>query len=240
MRKQRWFACILLAASAKAMTCPIAIDVGHFREHPGAISARGIAEFEFNLALATDIATGLKQRGCAVMLIGADGNAVDLRSRTQQARGARFFLSVHHDSVQEQFLKPWRVDGKTQRFTDQFAGFSLFISRRNPDPDASLRCASRIGSRLQSDGFVRSLYHADALFGEARPFADQAGGVHYFDDLVVLKTATQPAVLLEAGVILNPAEEATLSRAETRHRLAAAVTFALLQCVTAAADLAIP
>ena len=36
--------------------------------------------------------------------------------------------------------------------------------------------------------------------GVGRPWADELNGVYYYDNLVVLKTATVPAVLFEAGV----------------------------------------
>ena len=49
-----------------------------------------------------------------------------------------------------------------------------------------------------------SLYHAEPIAGENRPLLDRRLGVHRFDGLAVLKTATMPAVLVEAGVIVNP------------------------------------
>jgi N-acetylmuramoyl-L-alanine amidase len=71
---------------------------------------------------------------------------------------------------------------------------------------------------LLAHDFVPSWFHADPQFGEARPFADQANGVHWFDDLVVLKTAAQPAVLFEAGVVVNRNEELMLQRPDVRER----------------------
>ena len=222
-----WFA-------TPACACPIAVDVGHYRDRPGAISARGVAEFDFNLALANAIGRALEQRGCQVMMVGADGNAADLGARTTHAQLASFFLSVHHDSVQEQFLKPWTDGAIQRRYTDQFTGFALFVSHANPALQQSLRCASRLGAGLRAGGFMPSLYHADAMPGEQRPFADAVNGVHYFDGLVVLKTARQAAVLFEAGVILNPAEERLLSMSATREKIATVVATALLACVGSA------
>ena len=53
-----------------------------------------------------------------------------------------------------------------------------------------------------------SLYHAEPIAGENRLALDRRLGVHRFDGLAVLKTATMPAVLVEAGVIVNPDDEA--------------------------------
>jgi N-acetylmuramoyl-L-alanine amidase len=211
----------------------VAVDVGHFLAEPGATSARGRPELEFNRALALELRDALEARGDRVRLIGAEGDLAVLSRRTAAARGADLFLSVHHDSVQPHYLEEWTYGGETRRFSDRFAGFSLFVSRRNPDPVASLACASAVGAGLRAAGFTPSLYHAEPIPGESKPFADRRNGVHYFDNLVVLHTATQPAVLLEAGVIVNRAEELRMSEPETRRRIANAVAAGVRECLAA-------
>ena len=216
---------------ALALECSVAVDVGHFLARPGATSARGRTEFQFNLELARAIQSVIAQRGCRVRLIGERGDIADLKERTARAQGAALLLSVHHDSTAERFLEPWVVDGVERSYTDRFAGFSLFVSHANAHSMHSLRCASAMGAQLRANGFAPSLFHADSAFGEARPFADTVNGVHWFDDLVVLKTATQPAVLLEAGVLVNREEELMLQRADVRERIAVAVADAALACM---------
>ena len=54
--------------------------------------------------------------------------------------------------------------------------------------------------------------------------------MYYYDNLVVLKGATIPAVLLEAGVIVNRDEERALAGAERRALTAAAVAQGLARC----------
>jgi N-acetylmuramoyl-L-alanine amidase len=217
--------------AALALECSVAVDVGHFLARPGTTSARGRTEFEFNVELARAINSVIEQRGCRVTLIGERGDVADLKERTARAQGAALFLSVHHDSTAERFLERWVVNGVARSYTDRIAGFSLFVSHANAHSMRSLRCASAIGARLRANGFAPSLFHADPAFGEVRPFADSANGVHWFDDLVVLKTATQPAVLLEAGVLVNRAEEILLQRSDVRERIAVAVVDGALACV---------
>ena len=222
--------CALCGAAGAAGTT-VAIDVGHSLQAPGATSARGRPEFEFNRELAQAIGRAVEAQGLRARLIGADGAETGLGRRPARGRGASFFLSVHHDSVQPQFLQVWVHDGAQRLYSDRYAGFSLFVSRRNAALQASLRCASRLGEELRRAGFRPSLYHAEPIPGEMKPFADHANGVHYYDNLAVLKRAASPAVLLEAGVIVNRDEEAALAERDTRLRMAAAVAAGLSRCL---------
>ncbi len=222
---------LLFAVCAAGQAQTVAIDVGHYKEEPGATSARGRPEIEFNRELALEIRSEVRNRGLKTTLIGADGLMARLVGRTAAASNADFFLSVHHDSVQPQFLSTWEYEGLPRRYSDLYSGFSLFVSRKNAAPGPSLACASAIGAALRHAGFSPSLYHADPIPGESKTFADRANGVHYYDNLIVLKTARTPAVLLEAGVILNRDEETRMLSAETRRRIAAGVANGLKSCL---------
>lgn len=224
----------LAPASARAAT--IAVDVGHGPARPGATSARGRPEFDFNRDLARAVGAALERRGFGVRLINELGDIGDLRARAGAAAGADFFLSVHHDSVQPHYLETWDVNGTRRHYSDRFAGFALFVSRANPAAARSLACASAIGRALRAAGRAPSRYHAEPIPGENRPFADEESGVHYFDDLVVLKMATPPAVLLEAGVIVNRQEELLLERPDVRAATAAAIADGLARCLAARDD----
>ncbi|MGH8704697.1 MAG: N-acetylmuramoyl-L-alanine amidase family protein, partial [Burkholderiales bacterium] len=80
------------------------MDVGHYAAEPGVISASGVPEFEYNLALATEVRAALERSGLAVRMIGERGDYAVLHHRTRDARGADLFLSIHHDSVKERLL----------------------------------------------------------------------------------------------------------------------------------------
>lgn len=223
--------CAALIAPA-GQGAEIALDVGHSLARPGAISARGRGEFEFNRDLAAEIAPRLRAAGFTVRPVGADGSMNTLGARVQAARGADFVLSVHHDSTHEHFLQPWVHDNVERRHAPaRFAGFSIFVSRKNPQAEASLACASAIGAAMIAAGFTPSLYHAEPIPGESKPFADRANGVHWYDKLAVLRGATVPAVLFEAGVILNCDEELALSDPARRARMAEAVTAGVRRCM---------
>lgn len=233
--RARWYAFCLILCLWAPLPAPaaarVALDVGHSTEAPGAISARGRPEFEFNRDLARALATTLAERGTQVMLIGEDGSLAQLMDRVRLARDARFFLSIHHDSVQERFLQPWVVEGVERRHSEHGAGFSLFVSRHNPRWRESLACASSMGRALRAEGFSPSLYHAQRIPGESKPFADRQNGVHFYDNLVVLRHARIPAVLFEAGVIVNKDEELALMSEARRQRMVRALAEGLASCV---------
>jgi len=222
---------LLAFVPAMVQAATVAIDVGHFIEEPGATSARGRPEFEFNRELAAEIEAAARGDGLKTVLIGYDGFMSQLTHRTAAAAGADFFLAVHHDSVQPYLIRTWEYDSVERRFNDDHAGFSLFISRKNGQVKKSLACASAIGGALRGAGFTPSLYHADPIPGENKPFADKANGVHYYDNLIVLKTARSPAVLLEAGVIVNRDEELRARSPEVQKRMASAVAAGLERCL---------
>jgi len=214
-------ACLPAAAAFGATVKEVAVDVGHFLEKPGVISVTGVPEFEYNKALAFKVRETLEAAGLRVRMIGERGDFADLYERVKAARGADLFVSIHHDSVQEEYLP----------VAERFAGFSIFVSRTNPQVAKSLACASAIGAEMLKAGFTRSLYHADPVLGESRAFADEANGVHYFDNLAVAKNATTPALLFEAGVIVNRSEEARLARPETQAVIASAIAKGVVQCM---------
>jgi len=199
----------------------IAVDIGHHVAEPGVISASGRPEFEYNKDLALELKKILEGRGLKVRLIGERGDYAVLHHRTRDAKGAELFVSIHHDSVKERLLPR----------ADEFSGFSLFVSRDNPQVTKSLACATRIGKSLREKGFAPSRYHADPVLGESRPFADEENGVHYYDNLAVGRTATMASVLVEAGVIVNREEDRRMRDPQVRARIAAAIAEGVRECL---------
>ena len=136
-------------------------------------------------------------------------------------RGADLFVSIHHDSVKERLLP--QADGSP--------AFRFSFRDSIPRLEKSLACASAIGAKLRAAGFTPSRYHADPVLGESRPFADEANGVHYYDNLAVARTAAMASVLVEAGVIVNREEERRMRDPEVRRRIAAAVAGGARDCL---------
>jgi N-acetylmuramoyl-L-alanine amidase len=209
----------------------IAIDVGHTTEAPGALSARGITEYSFNLKLAKRIEEKLREAGYEnTHLIVATGiGRAQLMQRSLRANliKADLFLSVHHDDVQPIYYEKWTHNRRVHHFSDRFSGYSLFISHQNQYPIESLHFAKLLGAELTSRGMKFSAHHSENIAGERREILDPARGVYRFDELVVLKATKAPAVLLEAGIIVNREEELVLASSERQEEIGAAVLAAV-------------
>jgi hypothetical protein len=116
-----------------------------------------------------------------------------------------------------------------REYTNHARGFSLFVSARNGFFAASKDLAVRIGSELRATGKRSSVHHAERIEGEGRQIINAVNSVYQFDDLVVLRTAGMPAVLLEAGVIKHPDDELMVASAAFQADVAGAIGRALEQ-----------
>lgn len=210
----------------------IVLDVGHTAESEGATSARNVAEFAFNLRLARRIEEKLKAEGFAeTRLLLTEGKArPSLVKRVAAANNlaANLFLSIHHDSVPNSFLENWEFEGKKSHFSDRFGGYSVFVSRDNPDFKTSLSFAELLAKEMKAQGLEYARQYTQAIMGRYQhPLLNEETGVYSYDELVVLRKTRMPAVLLEAGSIINRDEELKMDSAERRDIISSGVTAAV-------------
>lgn len=205
------------------------IDVGHTAESYGAMSARNVPEFEYNLNLARRIEERLKADGFAeAHVMVTEGKArPSLMTRVARAnrKGADLFLSIHHDSVPDIYNDSWEFEGKKRHFNDLFGGYSVFVSQRNARYGESLRFAKLLGNQMadQKLNFARQ-YDLWFMGKYQRPLLDSDAGVYRYDELIVLKMTTMPAVLLESGSIINREEELVMASDAHKNKVASAVS----------------
>ena len=209
----------------------VALDIGHTPAHPGAISATGIPEYRFNKNVVRKIEVALSATDSVepYVITSSDSLTLPERARLAAVHHAELFIAIHHDSAQDKYLHPWTVDGKIQHYSDEFSGYGVFFSRKNVQSKASLEFAKLLGESMASEGFPFAKHHAEKIKGENREIVDSKAGVYEFDDLIVLRMAQMPAVLLECGVIVNRLEEKSLMTSERQERIAEAVTNAVLE-----------
>lgn len=208
----------------------IMIDVGHNLKQQGTISAYGDYEFNYNRLFVRDLYTALKQN-YDVNVVGFSGDVINLQARTINTANYDLFLSIHHDAVQPQHLSKWIYNGKEQIYNDEVKGFGIFVSEKNPFFKQSLYCATILGQELVKRGFQPNLYHALDINNERKQLYSK-NAVYRYDNLVVLKTARSPAMLVEVGVLTNREEVKEIVTQEFRNKFNEAINVSLKQCIS--------
>src|SRR5215475_10775369 len=210
----------------------VVLDVGHTAKSPGAKSARGADEFDFNLRLAKQIDQALLEAGFVktVLMVTEGPGRRNMYARVARANklSANLLLSIHHDSVPDRFLEKWDYNGKPETFSDRFKGHSIFVSDDNLDHKDSLLFGSMLGQQLKARGLQYTPHYTESFMGRwQRTLLDADAGVYRYDTLFVLKKTQMPAVLLEAGSIANRDEELEVASPERQQLISAAVVDAV-------------
>jgi len=226
-----------VAAKPTSVSCPrsafrVVVDVGHTLDVPGAVSARGTPEYAFNFQLASGIKQALVDAGFSktVLLITATAPWAGLVERAVRANAmpADLFVSIHHDSVPDHLVETWQYEGQENHFSDRFKGYAIFVSSDNARRAASLKFGGMLGKELQARGLHYTPHYTLPLMGRHRhQLLDSAAGVYRYDQLIVLRDTHMPAVLLEAGSIVNRDEELELASPERRALTSAALVAAV-------------
>jgi N-acetylmuramoyl-L-alanine amidase len=220
------------AMCTRAAHFRVALDVGHTADVPGALSARGVTEYAFNLRLAREIEKELRAAGfgSTVLMITAEAPPVGLFRRAARASALRadLFLAIHHDAVPDRLAETWQFAGQTQHFSDRFPGHSLFVSTDNANHAESLAFARLLGNALEARGLHYTRHYTDKIMGSRqRVLLDPQAGVYQYNQLIVLKESRMPAALLEAGSIVNRDEELLLATTGHQALTASAVVEAV-------------
>src|ERR1043166_3710521 len=206
----------------------LVLDVGHTAQFPGAKSARGLHEFDFNLHLTKLIEKQLLDAGFArTVVLVTDGPALQsLARRVARANAAHadLLLSIHHDSVPDRLLEKWEYNGEPHSYSDRFSGHSLFVSYENQDRRGSLLFGRLLGLALKARDLHYTPHYTEKIMRRRRrrELLGAEAGVYRYDQLVVLKHPHMPAVLLEAGSIINREEELLMGTPEHQGVISAA------------------
>lgn len=220
-----------IAKECKQGPLRVAIDTGHSIRDPGAISASGRTEFSFNRRFVNELIAMVEgDTRFEFIRINPSGGRIKLRERVRQAaeQNADLFVSIHHDSVNGRYVTWPKKDGPFKGpVSYAFRGFSMFVSRDNPQFDASVRFAEAVATRFKKAGFTQTLHHGEPIKGENREILRWDLGL-YNAPFAVVKAATMPSVLLELGVLVHPDEEKMLDDPDVRKRKAEAILAAMV------------
>lgn len=218
-----WFLVVSLSGECLAGDYRIAIDIGHTRNIPGAVSARGVPEYLFNQNIGTLLYKKLltDKRFKNSFIINETGDDISLPARAAIAnrQKADLFISIHHDSVEPKDLSYWLYQGKFMPHCDKFTGYSIYYSEKNGNSLNSLIFAVVLGSEMLRNGFCPTLHHAEKFTGGDKDLIDRTRGIYKYNNLVVLKNTNMPAVLFECGIIKNENEELQLKNSQYQSKI---------------------
>lgn len=202
----------------------IIMDPGHSPNSPGALSCTGVNEYIYNDTLVNFIINDIKSN-INISKTRDDNQDISLLSRVESTKSTDLFISIHHDSVQPQFIE--YVNSNPISFRDK--GYSIFVSRKNKYFDKSLQYAKKFAQFLYVNGLRPSKHHGEKIKGENREIVDKLLGIYYFDNLIVLKKANCPALLLEAGVIVNPDDEKKVNTNQFKEMISKSIVNSIKQ-----------
>ncbi|NJJ38004.1 N-acetylmuramoyl-L-alanine amidase [Paenibacillus apii] len=175
----------------------VVLDAGHGGSQPGAISAAGRVEKDFNLAVILKAGALLQSDGrMTVIFTRSDDVTLGLQDRVKVAEeaGANVFVSLHANAMPTTASNWNKVNGSETYYT-----------------------------RSESLPFAR-IMHKHLVEGTG--FKDN--GVRA-KSLHVTRETSMPAVLLEAGYLTNPAEEAALYTEELQNSLAREIAAGIIE-----------
>lgn len=218
------------ARCAPKANLQIVIDAGHTATDTGTESARGVGEYVFNLKLAQRIKDELVKAGfsSAFLMVTAENGIRGLAKRVRRANAmeADIFLSIHHDTVADAYLERWTYEGKEYSYSDRSRGFSLHVSQRNGRYGESLRLAEALADSLIAKG-LQPTTNPQLCMPKGAKALEPERGIYLRELLAVLNFTRMPAILVEAGVIVNRDEELAAASEARQELVAAAVVDSL-------------
>lgn len=217
----------------------IVLDAGHGGTDKGVSGASGLAEKAVTLELSKKLAQALSantegKAGLRVLLTRETDHDQPLWARAATAGlfGADLFISLHctaslpgHSGLEIFTYAPQASDAQAQAVADLENGVTRF--ERSLPPKASLSSAPDFLASWQTRRLAgSSRLLAERLAAELKAEKPQGVPVHGAP-LKVLAGARCPALVVQAGFLSSPADEAQLKTPETLDKLALALAGAL-------------
>jgi N-acetylmuramoyl-L-alanine amidase len=211
----------------------VVIDPGHGGVDPGAIGRKGENEKTVVLAIAQALKKDLLADGRYKVVMTRDSDVfIPLADRVKIARkaGASLFLSIHADTISDSSVQGAGVytlsasasDAQAaalaakENSADEIAGINL---RDTPDEISSI-----LIDFAQHHTQERSARLAALLVPRIGTAINMRERSHRSAGFRVLKAPDVPSALVEVGYLSNPADEAVLTSAKGRARIARALS----------------
>jgi N-acetylmuramoyl-L-alanine amidase len=232
---------VAAAAAAPARPLPvIVLDPGHGGVEPGAIGPSGLMEKDLTLDLARRLKTLLERQGATVVLTRDDDRVLPLDDRTAIANHNRamLFISIHLNASKRKaavgaetyFLSTAATDAEARTL----AGLE---NKAYEPPDAAAPSTSAtppdhgleliLWDLAQNSFLAESSRLAEAIQTELNTATGVRDRGVRQAPFRVLMGATMPAILIEAGFISNPEEEARFKDDAYKDKVAEAIARAV-------------
>lgn len=196
----------------------VVLDPGHGGHDHGAKGPDGTLEKNITLGLAQLIGDQLKKK-YKIMLTRSDDYWVDIPGRTAVAnhKKADLFISIHTGGS---FLH--QAKGINIFYYKELSGFSLETGANSSKPRAKSnpqRLWDNIQTKHVSSSKVLSQIMKKNISSRLEIFTSKIQNA----DLMVLKGADMPAILIEVGYLTNPGDEKNLQSSDALADVATAI-----------------
>ncbi len=173
----------------------VVVDAGHGGFDCGAIGASGSREDTINLQVALCLRTALEDAGATVIMTRVDANALAQTKEDDMARRRQIIEDSGSDVVVSIHMNALENDNVT-------SGYQVYHLPGSTGGEALARAVDE-GLIAQPEGFKSQGLRTDNLY--------------------ILKSGTQPCVLVECGFLSNPEEESNLQNPDYQHALASGI-----------------
>jgi N-acetylmuramoyl-L-alanine amidase len=222
----------VVATSGRRRVERIVLDPGHGGWDPGAIGPAGLHEKDVTLDIAHRVAPVLQREGLTVVLTRDDDRYVPLEERTARANafGADLFVSIHCNAADNHLrhgVETYVLDTTKDEIASRVAARENATSQAATAEIGSILASLRLADHANHSNHLAELLQRTAMVSLRETYHDvHDGGVHTAG-FYVLVGARMPAILYETSYISNANEEARLSSADYKQRLADAISNAV-------------
>lgn len=230
---------------AKGRRPVVVIDPGHGGEDTGAISANKIYEKDVVLGISREMKKRLEDLGCQVRMTRNEDIFIKLQERTAiaQRAGADIFVSIHANSVPEgSSTKPRGAEIFILSKTGASSEATRLLEEKENNADnvggVKMSSSKEINNVLMDMVQNQTLVDSSRL---GRLVLNQVGKhipLHkrYVDraNFVVLRSPDIPSILVEAGFMSNPQDEALLRSGAFQRKMGHAIADGVKQYLNAA------
>lgn len=215
----------------------VVLDPGHGGIDAGTNTPEGVVEKDVVLKFATDVKALLEASGKVEVVMTRDDDsfvALGERVRFARDRRANLFVSIHADSVKQDFVRGATVYTNAERATDADAA-ALALKENAADQVAGLEDDAEKDeimtiladlTRRETKSF--SLAAADTFVRELSSATQMIRNPHRAASFIVLRAPDVPSVLVEIGYLSNADDAKLLTSDDFRGRMSRAVADSIL------------